>query len=186
MCVCVTRMVSTSAWRHFVMSVETFLCDHREHTVHRTVQKAGVFSFVTSLHAWSFGHLVVSWSTYLRFSLLKRHTCSLQEEFCYPVECLALTVEEVMHIRQVLVKAELEKFQQYKDVYTALKKGKVEATWGVLSCQSDGFPQSLLNGTNSIYLPYLILYFPSQLCFSCRTKRFSLFTWSYTCQFCKR
>ncbi|XP_063307654.1 protein spire homolog 1 isoform X2 [Pelobates fuscus] len=71
-----------------------------------------------------------------------------QEEFCYPVECLALTVEEVMHIRQVLVKAELEKFQQYKDVYNALKKGK--------------------------------------LCFCCRTKRFSLFTWSYTCQFCKR
>ncbi|KAJ8334322.1 hypothetical protein SKAU_G00399610 [Synaphobranchus kaupii] len=70
------------------------------------------------------------------------------EEFCYPVECLALTVEEVMHIRQVLVKAELEKFQQYKDVYSALKKGK--------------------------------------LCFCCRTKRFSLFTWSYTCQFCKR
>ncbi|XP_041867532.1 protein spire homolog 1 isoform X2 [Melanotaenia boesemani] len=70
------------------------------------------------------------------------------EEFCYPVECLALTVEEVMHIRQVLVKAELEKFQQYKDIYNALKKGK--------------------------------------LCFSCRTKKFSLFTWSYTCQFCKR
>ncbi|XP_048085859.1 LOW QUALITY PROTEIN: protein spire homolog 1 [Alosa alosa] len=73
---------------------------------------------------------------------------SRAEEFCYPVECLALTVEEVMHIRQVLVKAELEKFQQYKDVYTALKKGK--------------------------------------LCFSCRTKKFSLFTWSYSCQFCKR
>lgn len=48
-----------------------------------------------------------------------------QEEFCFPVECLALTVQEVMHIRQVLVKAELEKFQQYKDVYNALKKGKV-------------------------------------------------------------
>ncbi|XP_035313351.1 protein spire homolog 1 isoform X1 [Cricetulus griseus] len=70
------------------------------------------------------------------------------EEFCYPVRCLALTVEEVMHIRQVLVKAELEKYQQYKDVYTALKKGK--------------------------------------LCFCCRTRRFSFFTWSYTCQFCKR
>uniref|UniRef100_A0A670IJ73 Spire type actin nucleation factor 1 n=1 Tax=Podarcis muralis TaxID=64176 RepID=A0A670IJ73_PODMU len=70
-----------------------------------------------------------------------------KEEFCYPVECLALTVEEVMHIRQVLVKAELEKYQQYKDVYTALKKGK--------------------------------------LCFCCRTRRFSFFTWSYTCQFCK-
>uniref|UniRef100_A0A8C5WJV4 Spire type actin nucleation factor 1 n=1 Tax=Leptobrachium leishanense TaxID=445787 RepID=A0A8C5WJV4_9ANUR len=72
----------------------------------------------------------------------------VREEFCYPVESLALTVEEVMHIRQVLVKAELEKFQQYKEVYNALKKGK--------------------------------------LCFCCRTKRFSLFTWSYTCQFCKR
>ncbi|XP_020788386.1 protein spire homolog 1 isoform X2 [Boleophthalmus pectinirostris] len=77
-----------------------------------------------------------------------RQSSKSLEEFCYPVECLALTVEEVMHIRQVLVKAELEKFQQYKDVYNALKKGK--------------------------------------LCFSCRIKRFSLFTWSYTCQFCKR
>uniref|UniRef100_A0A672MGL5 Protein spire homolog 1-like n=1 Tax=Sinocyclocheilus grahami TaxID=75366 RepID=A0A672MGL5_SINGR len=72
----------------------------------------------------------------------------VSEEFCFPVECLALTVEEVMHIRQVLVKAELEKFQQYKDIYNAMKKGK--------------------------------------LCFCCRTKRFSFFTWSYTCQFCKR
>uniref|UniRef100_A0A671UIG4 Spire-type actin nucleation factor 1a n=1 Tax=Sparus aurata TaxID=8175 RepID=A0A671UIG4_SPAAU len=82
------------------------------------------------------------------FAPPSRQTSKSLEEFCYPVECLALTVEEVMHIRQVLVKAELEKFQQYKDIYTALKKGK--------------------------------------LCFSCRTKRFSFFTWSYTCQFCKR
>ncbi|XP_068189729.1 protein spire homolog 1 [Antennarius striatus] len=81
-------------------------------------------------------------------ALPSKQTSKSLEEFCYPVECLALTVEEVMHIRQVLVKAELEKFQQYKDIYTALKKGK--------------------------------------LCFSCRTKRFSLFTWSYICQFCKR
>uniref|UniRef100_A0A3Q2ZU80 Spire-type actin nucleation factor 1a n=1 Tax=Kryptolebias marmoratus TaxID=37003 RepID=A0A3Q2ZU80_KRYMA len=79
--------------------------------------------------------------------LSRQNTKSL-EEFSYPVECLALTVEEVMHIRQVLVKAELEKFQQYKDVYTGLKKGKI--------------------------------------CFSCRTKKFSFFTWSYICQFCKR
>ncbi|KAL0984927.1 hypothetical protein UPYG_G00150570 [Umbra pygmaea] len=77
-----------------------------------------------------------------------RQSSKSLEEFCFPVECLSLTVEEVMHIRQVLVKAELEKFQQYKDVYNALKKGK--------------------------------------LCFCCRTKRFSFFTWSYTCQFCKR
>ncbi|KAL2084036.1 hypothetical protein ACEWY4_019554 [Coilia grayii] len=77
-----------------------------------------------------------------------RQSSKSLEEFCYPVECLALTVEEVMHIRQVLVKAELEKFQQYRDIYNALKKGK--------------------------------------LCFCCRTKRFSFFIWSYTCQFCKR
>ncbi|XP_061521137.1 protein spire homolog 1 isoform X5 [Phycodurus eques] len=77
-----------------------------------------------------------------------RQSSKSLEEFRFPAECLALTVEEVMHIRQVLVKAELEKFQQYKDVYNALKKGK--------------------------------------LCFSCRAKRFSFFTWSYTCQFCKR
>ncbi|XP_055067532.2 protein spire homolog 1 [Misgurnus anguillicaudatus] len=77
-----------------------------------------------------------------------RQSSKSLEEFCFPVECLALTVQEVMHIRQVLVKAELEKFQQYKDVYNALKKGK--------------------------------------LCFCCRIKRFSFFTWSYTCQFCKR
>lgn len=54
-----------------------------------------------------------------------RQSSKSLEEFCYPVECLALTVEEVMHIRQVLVKAELEKFQQYRDVYNALKKGKL-------------------------------------------------------------
>ncbi len=64
--------------------------------------------------------------------LVRDRCCSLvsadvlgQEEFCFPVESLALTVEEVMHIRQVLVKAELEKFQQYKDIYNAMKKGKV-------------------------------------------------------------
>ncbi|XP_014034307.1 protein spire homolog 1 isoform X1 [Salmo salar] len=82
------------------------------------------------------------------FTAPTRQSSKSLEDFCYPVECLALTVEEVMHIRQVLVKAELEKFQQYKDIYNALRKGK--------------------------------------LCFSCQTKRFSFFTWSYTCQFCKR
>ncbi|KAM4797675.1 LOW QUALITY PROTEIN: protein spire homolog 1-like [Urocitellus parryii] len=83
-----------------------------------------------------------------QFLPLTRQSSRSLEEFCFPVECLALTVEEVMHIHQVLVKAELEKYQQYKDIYTALKKGK--------------------------------------LCLRCRTRRFSFFTWSYTCQFCKR
>ncbi|KAM6968139.1 protein spire homolog 1 [Aplochiton taeniatus] len=83
-----------------------------------------------------------------QFAPPSRQSSKSLEEFCFPVECLSLTVEEVMHIRQVLVKAELEKFQQYKEIYNAMKKGK--------------------------------------LCFCCRTKRFSFFTWSYTCQFCKR
>ncbi|XP_030013747.1 protein spire homolog 1 isoform X2 [Sphaeramia orbicularis] len=83
-----------------------------------------------------------------QFQPPSRQSSKSLEEFCFPVECLSLTVEEVMHIRQVLVKAELEKFQQYKEVYNAMKKGK--------------------------------------LCFCCRTKRFSFFTWSYICQFCKK
>ncbi|KAF7650591.1 hypothetical protein LDENG_00123370 [Lucifuga dentata] len=83
-----------------------------------------------------------------QFQPPSRQSSRSLEEFCFPVECLSLTVEEVMHIRQVLVKAELEKFQQYKDIYNAMKKGK--------------------------------------LCFCCRAKRFSLFTWSYICQFCKK
>uniref|UniRef100_A0A3Q0S2X5 Spire-type actin nucleation factor 1a n=1 Tax=Amphilophus citrinellus TaxID=61819 RepID=A0A3Q0S2X5_AMPCI len=107
---------------------------------------------VNSKHSYSeaFLHSLSIWSQLYEIwtANLLNEWKPIIEEFCYPVECLALTVEEVMHIRQVLVKAELEKFQQYKEVYNALKKGK--------------------------------------LCFSCRTKRFSLFTWSYTCQFCKR
>ncbi len=93
-----------------------------------------VFAWVSHIH-WQ---QIPSLPTVLGFLFPDLHTwwsacwCDvcffLQEEFCYPVECLALTVEEVMHIRQVLVKAELEKFQQYKDIYTALKKGKVDAT----------------------------------------------------------
>ncbi|XP_029115836.1 protein spire homolog 1-like isoform X2 [Scleropages formosus] len=101
-----------------------------------------------SAHPFETSALGAAWAAIALFWSACATPSPLKEEFCYPVECLALTVEEVMHIRQVLVKAELEKFQQYRDVYNALKKGK--------------------------------------LCFCCRTKRFSFFTWSYTCQFCKR
>lgn len=82
----------------------------------------------------------------------------LQEEFCYPVECLALTVEEVMHIRQVLVKAELEKFQQYKDIYNALKKGKVDTSSRVLSSIRRIISQSFkCIRFHVLYLPHLTL-----------------------------
>ncbi|XP_056381952.1 protein spire homolog 2 isoform X2 [Hyla sarda] len=46
-------------------------------------------------------------------------------EFSHPVDTLALTVEEVINVRRVLVKAEMEKFLQSKELYTNLKKGKV-------------------------------------------------------------
>ncbi|XP_075694685.1 protein spire homolog 2 isoform X2 [Rhinoderma darwinii] len=46
-------------------------------------------------------------------------------EFSHPVDTLALTVEEVINVRRVLVKAEMEKFQQSKELYANLKKGKV-------------------------------------------------------------
>ncbi|XP_039186807.1 protein spire homolog 2 isoform X2 [Crotalus tigris] len=46
------------------------------------------------------------------------------QEFSHPVESLALTVEEMINVRRVLVKAEMEKFLQSKELYTSLKKGK--------------------------------------------------------------
>ncbi|KAG2470293.1 SPIR2 protein, partial [Polypterus senegalus] len=49
----------------------------------------------------------------------------MMDEFSYPVETLALTVDEVINVRKVLVKAEMEKFQQCRELYNNLKKGKV-------------------------------------------------------------
>ncbi|XP_051485671.1 protein spire homolog 2 isoform X2 [Apus apus] len=46
-------------------------------------------------------------------------------EFSHPVESLALTVEEMMNVRRVLVKAEMEKFLQSKELYSSLRRGKV-------------------------------------------------------------
>lgn len=46
-------------------------------------------------------------------------------EFSHPAESLALTVEEVMDVRRVLVKAEMEKFLQNKELFSSLKKGKI-------------------------------------------------------------
>lgn len=59
----------------------------------------------------------------------------VQEEFSHPVESLALTVDEVINVRRVLVKAEMEKFLQSKELYNNLKKGKV-TEWNVPLCCS--------------------------------------------------
>ncbi|CAF98935.1 unnamed protein product [Tetraodon nigroviridis] len=57
-------------------------------------------------------------------------------EFSHPVESLALTVDEVINVRRVLVKAEMEKFLQKKELYSNLKKGKVTSREGRRCCQS--------------------------------------------------
>ncbi|XP_074825026.1 protein spire homolog 2 isoform X2 [Natator depressus] len=49
----------------------------------------------------------------------------LWPEFSHPVDSLALTVEEMIDVRRVLVKAEMEKFLQSKELYNSLKKGKI-------------------------------------------------------------
>lgn len=56
----------------------------------------------------------------------------VQEEFSHPVESLALTVDEVINVRRVLVKAEMEKFLQNKELYNNLKRGKV-TRWNCIS-----------------------------------------------------
>lgn len=43
------------------------------------------------------------------------------------MESLALTVDEVINVRRVLVKAEMEKFLQNKELYNNLRRGKVPA-----------------------------------------------------------
>ncbi|XP_037672363.1 protein spire homolog 2 isoform X1 [Choloepus didactylus] len=56
---------------------------------------------------------------------LDSQTRHLWLEFSHPVESLALTVEEVVDVRRVLVKAEMEKFLQNKELYSSLRKGKI-------------------------------------------------------------
>uniref|UniRef100_A0A8C0Y1L4 Spire-type actin nucleation factor 2 n=1 Tax=Cyprinus carpio carpio TaxID=630221 RepID=A0A8C0Y1L4_CYPCA len=47
------------------------------------------------------------------------------EEFSHPVDSLALTVDEVINVRRILIKAEMEKYMQNKELYNNLKKGKI-------------------------------------------------------------
>ncbi|KAK1874971.1 Protein spire like 2, partial [Dissostichus eleginoides] len=54
------------------------------------------------------------------------HELQLMEEFSHPVGSLALTVDEVINVRRVLVKAEMEKFLQSKELYNNLKRGRMK------------------------------------------------------------
>ncbi|XP_076110772.1 uncharacterized protein LOC143079374 isoform X2 [Mytilus galloprovincialis] len=49
----------------------------------------------------------------------------LLNKWQHPIECLSLTLEEVMHIRTVLTKAELESLINQPEFYTMISKGKV-------------------------------------------------------------
>uniref|UniRef100_A0A8C3Y5T5 KIND domain-containing protein n=1 Tax=Catharus ustulatus TaxID=91951 RepID=A0A8C3Y5T5_CATUS len=62
-------------------------------------------------------------STLCPCATVKSHP--VPQEFSHPVESLALTVEEMINVRRVLVKAEMEKFLQSKELYSSLRKGKV-------------------------------------------------------------
>ncbi|XP_078257686.1 protein spire homolog 2 [Rhinoraja longicauda] len=80
----------------------------------------------------------------------------LMQEFSHPVETLALTVEEIINVRKVLVKAEMEKFLQNKDLYNSLKKGKV------CCCCKTKFPL--------FSWPSACLFCKRSVCGSCRLK----------------
>ncbi|CAC5403972.1 SPIR [Mytilus coruscus] len=49
----------------------------------------------------------------------------LLNKWQHPIECLSLTLEEVMHIRTVLTKAELESLINQPEFYSIVSKGKV-------------------------------------------------------------
>ncbi|XP_052269457.1 protein spire homolog 1-like isoform X6 [Dreissena polymorpha] len=62
----------------------------------------------------------------------RRHTISAcdtkngkKHKWQNPIECLSLTLEEVIHIRTVLTKAELESLIMNPDLYTKVGKGKI-------------------------------------------------------------
>ncbi|KPP75976.1 protein spire2-like, partial [Scleropages formosus] len=90
------------------------------------------------------------------------HKPQWMEEFSHPVESLALTVDEVINVRRVLVKAEMEKFLPNKDLYSNLRKGK---------------------GAHSYVLSEGVCVL--QVCCCCKVK-FPLFSWPSTCLLCKR
>uniref|UniRef100_A0A8C2TWL1 Spire type actin nucleation factor 2 n=1 Tax=Coturnix japonica TaxID=93934 RepID=A0A8C2TWL1_COTJA len=79
-------------------------------------------------------------------------------EFSHPVESLALTVEEMINVRRVLVKAEMEKFLQSKELYNSLKKGKVGTGTGGAE-----LPLYHLHLTLTLPVPTGLLLLPRQI-----------------------
>lgn len=78
------------------------------------------------------------------------------------MESLALTVEEVMDVRRVLVKAEMEKFLQNKELFSSLKKGKVRSWVGVGVGRAGPGEFGTTLGSNQALLTDLLL-LPSQV-----------------------
>lgn len=109
-----------------------------------------------------------------------------KKKLAHPIECLSLTLEEVTHIRQVLTKAELETLITNHEMYNLVSKGKVRSQ----------HRQCLHR--NLIYTdywkifcwrlwPYEPLSFLSQVCFTCKLVKFSMFgQWGTRCKICKR
>lgn len=74
------------------------------------------------------------------------------------MESLALTVEEMINVRRVLVKAEMEKFLQSKELYNSLKKGKVGTGTGGAE-----LPLYHLHLTLTLPVPTGLLLLPRQI-----------------------
>ncbi|CAE1311382.1 SPIR [Acanthosepion pharaonis] len=71
-------------------------------------------------------------STDRNAKLVRRHT--IMKKWQNPIECLSLTLDEVMHIRQVLTKAEIESLITQPQLYDLVSRGKL-----CFSCKSVKF-----------------------------------------------
>ncbi|KAI7790576.1 protein spire-like protein 2 [Triplophysa rosa] len=84
----------------------------------------------------------------------KSYSSCAQEEFSHPVDSLALTVDEVINVRRILVKAEMEKYMQNKDLYTNLKKGKMKIPYKKLAhipVYTVGFHSNVKSHKSDVY-----------------------------------
>ncbi len=88
------------------------------------------------------------------------------------MHALDLNLDEVIHIRTVLTKAELEGLPLEGTLKDDVEKGKV----GLIHCSK--------RIRDCLSRPLLILV--PQICFLCMKTRFSFFTWGVRCQLCKQ
>ena len=108
----------------------------------------------------------------------------MQEHWATALKTLTLTLDEVVHIRSVLTKAELEGLPLDGDLKDDVAKGKVS---GVLYCCY----KLNCRKTRAIRVSVGDLIIAAsndsfQICFLCMKTRFGFFSWGVRCQLCKQ